>query len=485
MDAIVFKKNKQLDKNIEKENSFEKYLHTQQKKLTNPKIKNQKMNLIKPNNNPYPLNLKFISSYQNFSPPSKTCLSDKNITESNIDSKSKNLITNYTYNNNFRPYKTISIEEKISKALENKKNLSLRKNEETLEKFYQKENKYKKIKENMMKLKMKNYKLNYKSNYMKELRLKIYNILNKGRKEICHDYKIKNNDFNMKFVEHLKGNFNMKKTINYHQNFHFDKNDNGESHNKLKMIIDLDSIKFNENDTLNLLKQKLTEQEKKILFDQPNYFLNSNLKFLEFKPISLTSRLIKEEKILKSGNKKTRNVMRNKKINNFQLEIKKTEDDSNNNKILKPHLSNKEKNDIKSTLNLIYKDINKTVYNYRTETFGNTHKNIAKEMHEKIINNMKDELRLKGFKTISQERKDFNQKLKEDFRFHNFLYNNFLGKKNDCSKDKKKKKLVLSDDNLKGQVGQSFNFKNFNKEEIDFVNKYNYMIKTNMTDETE
>ena len=46
MDAIVFKKNKQLDKNIEKENSFEKYLHTQQKKLTNPKIKNQKMNLI-------------------------------------------------------------------------------------------------------------------------------------------------------------------------------------------------------------------------------------------------------------------------------------------------------------------------------------------------------------------------------------------------------------------------------------------------------
>ena len=106
-------------------------------------------------------------------------------------------------------------------------------------------------------------------------------------------------------------------------------------------------------------------------------------------------------------------------------------------------------------------------------------------MHEKIINNMKDELRLKGFKTISQERKDFNQKLKEDFRFHNFLYNNLLEKKNDCSKDKKHKKLVLSDDNLKGQVGQSFNFKNFNKEEIDFVNKYNYMIKTNMTDETE
>ena len=468
-----------IDKNLDKVYSFEKYLHIQQDNLLNSdnlNPNNNKKSLLRPT---YPTNLKFVS-YQSFSPPNKTktCFSQSNITAS-YNSKNTiggNLITSYTYNNNFNPYQTnhISIDKKILKVKENKKNLLLKQSKETLEKFNKKEKKLKSIKDNMLKLKMKNTFKNHKQNYMKELKLKIYNLLNKGTKNICDEFEFKNTAFNLKLLDFLKGNKNMKTTINYHKNFRFDKYDNGEGHNRYKMIVDIDSIKQNEDEQINILNEKLNDKEKNYIKEDPTYFFQSSLKTIEFKPISLTSRLINEEKLIKSYKK----FQQKGKIDHFNFDIKDI-DNNNNQRSLREKLSNRVKTDFNSTLNFVCNDINKSVYNERTKSLDNNKRNIPKELHDKIINNMIEELRVKGFKTISQEKKDFEKKNIEDYRFHNFLINNISDKKNNSLNQNNYKKLKLNEESLVGQVGKSYNYKNFSKEELDFVNKFKEIIKSN------
>ena len=380
---LINNDNNIINNNLDKVNSFENYLHIQQDNLLNYdnlKSKNSKMSFLKPT---FPTNLKFVS-YQSFNPPNKTntCFSQTNITGSynSRNSISKNLITSYTYNNNFNPYQTthISIDKKILKAKENKKNLLLKQSKETIEKFNKKEKKLKSIKDNMLKSKIKNSLENHKQNYMKELKLKIYNLLNKGTA------------FNLKLLDFLKGNKNMKTTINYHKNFRFDKYDNGEGHNRYKMIVDIDSMKQNDDEQINILNEKLNDKEKNYIKEDPTYFFQSSLKTIEFKPISLTSRLINEEKLIKSY----KNFHHKGKINNFKFDIKEI-DNNNNQRSLREKLSNRVKTDFNSTLNFVCDDINKSVYNQRTKTLDNNKRNFSKELHDKIINNMIEELRKK------------------------------------------------------------------------------------------
>ena len=92
---------------------------------------------------------------------------------------------------------------------------------------------------------------------------------------------------------------------------------------------------------------------------------------------------------------------------------------------------------------------------------------------------MIEELRVKGFKTIYKEKKDFEKKNIEDYRFHNFLINNISDKKNNSLNQNNYKKLKLNEESLVGQVGKSYNYKNFSKEELDFVNKFKEIIKSN------
>ena len=465
-----------INNDLDKIHSFEKYLHTQQDNLLNYDNLSSKKNKIPFLRPTYPTNLKFVS-YQSFNPPNKTktCFSQSNITAS-YNSKNtinKNSITSYT---NFNPNKRnhISIDKKILKVKEKKKNLLLKQSKETLEKFNKKEKKLKSIQDNMLKVKMKNTFNTHKQNYMKELKLKIYNLLNKGTKNICDDFEFKNTTFNLKLLDFLKGNKNMKTTINYHKNFRFDKYDNGEGHNRYKMILDIDSIKQNEDEQINILREKLNEKEKNYIKDDPTYFFQSSLKTIEFKPISLTSRLINEEKLIKSY----KNFHHKGKIDHFNFDIKDIDNNSNQ-RSLREKLSNRVKTDFNSTLNFVCNDINKSVYNERTKTLENNKRNIPKDLHDKIIHNMMEELRVKGFKTISQEKKEFEKKNIEDYRFHNFLINNISEKKSNSLNKNNYKKLKLNEESLVGQVGQSFNYKNFNKEEIDFVNKFKEKIKSN------
>ena len=87
---------------------------------------------------------------------------------------------------------------------------------------------------------------------------------------------------------------------------------------------------------------------------------------------------------------------------------------------------------------------------------------------------------MKGFKTITQEKNEFNIRKNEDVRLKNFLMDNLRKKIINTNNKNIKKQFHLNEESLIGQVGQSFNFKNFNKEEVEYINLYKDQIKTNL-----
>ena len=62
----------------------------------------------------------------------------------------------------------------------------------------------------------------------------------------------------------------------------------------------------------------------------------------------------------------------------------------------------------------------------------------------------------------------------------NFLMDNLRKKIINTNNKNIKKHFHLNEESLIGQVGQSFNFKNFNKEEVDRINLYKDIIRTNL-----
>ena len=98
---------------------------------------------------------------------------------------------------------------------------------------------------------------------------------------------------------------------------------------------------------------------------------------------------------------------------------------------------------------------------------------------------MKDDLRMKGFKTITQEKNEFHKREKEDVRLKNFLLDNIRKKNNNTNNKNIKKKLYMNEESLIGQVGQSFNFKNFKKEEVDNINSFKDKIRSNLEEKTD
>ena len=471
----------------EKENSFEQYLLTQQQNLFKGNLnqKNTKISLLK--SKPFFMNnTNYLSTFQTFLPKNKNYLTQTTTLNSFLSKDTKNNISmnnNNTTNFNFRKTQ-MSLDEKLLMVKENRNALLLKQNQDTVEKFYQKEKRLQTVKDNMLKTKMILDQKNHKINYMKRLKLKIFNIINKETKKICEDFDYKNTIFNIKTCDYLKGEHNIKQSISYHSDFRHDKNENAEAHRRSKMIIDMDSIKEDNIDSLELLKKKLSSKEKKLIKEDPTYYFQSNLT-MNFQQMPLTYRLIKEErnKEMKFGKKRLESFnFANKNNDNYNINnlIDDNKKKNEKNKIIK-----KKKNDIKTNLNEIYEKINKTVYDNKTKTLLNISRNIPKELHEKIINKMKDDLRMKGFKTITQEKKEFHKREKEDVRLKNFLLDNIRKKNNNTNNKNIKKKLYMNEESLIGQVGQSFNFKNFKKEEVDNINSFKDKIRSNLEEKTD
>jgi hypothetical protein len=206
----------------------------------------------------------------------------------------------------------------------------------------------------------------------RKLRMKIFNILKKNPISLCNKFENINSKYNNKIIKYLKGPYYLKKCINSNSKFKYNYLD--------RENIFLSRIYHSKIDIKNLpkeiLKENLSEDELKSIWQKPNYFLNSN-PYLKNTIIKKNKSLLEnfqiEEEFEKINNE---NIKKDKTLNDiFQLKIKI----NNNNleekienlkkevsqKIIKMNLQNKKKGFI----------------------FGK--KNMPKQLNKEIENNMK------------------------------------------------------------------------------------------------
>ena len=241
----------------------------------------------------------------------------------------------------------------------------------------------------------------------------------------------------MKLIDFLNSKINVNNSLKFHKTFHFNKNENGEAHNRLNFLTDIDSLKDNENQQ-KLLEKYLNQNELNLLEEEPNFFLENEELKKYFKPKNLFLRLENEEK-------------NNNNINNKTIENNKN---SNENKKFSMNLN--------KTIEKFKIDMNKKIYNSKLNLNDFNKENKIKKEHDNIFKTMYNNIR-KNYK---------NNYLKNDFDNIKkiFLKNNLnqtLTNKYDLI-DKKVK--------IKNQKKSN---ENLIEKEIDLINFYNNKIKDN------
>ena len=416
---------------------------------------------IKPstsNRNTNPLTQRFQtpfkenSHYSNFKimSPSRTFF-----TSNTIDTN----YTNRTNNNKTKSFiKSLSpltqksnINEKIFIANENKKQLLKQKQDNILEKYQERNKRIQKIREKIKKKKIFiSNKIN-KLNDMRRLRLKIHNIISNQGTNLCDEFESKNSAFNIKMFDYLSGKHNLNQSIKYQSKFRFDKIDNGEGHDRYKMLIDVDTMRQNEEMSDKILENELNLNERRLIIEDPDYFFHNNVSD-KFKSISLVQRINQEEN---SGRK-----------DNFLPFINQNFIDSNTkskSRNLKEKLSNRIRTDVSKRLNDIKNDINKTIYIKRTKDLNFKNDEIIKEQKDKIFKTMIDSLSNISHETLKKEMNDNRDKRE---KMYETLNPNNLNKR-------RKRQYTFDYINDKSK----FTFDTFNKDELELLKSIKKQIK--------
>ena len=408
-----------------------------------------------------------IVSYQNITPSTlKSFYTPNSTLETNFTyNKIRRKISNSNNNNTNNSYKKknplkyiqnerLNIDQKILLAQQNKQTILNKKNEMYIEQYKKKEKKFNEIRENTKKKKI--YIMNKikKINDMRRLKLKINKIIQMESYDMCHEFEAKNSSFNIKILDYLSGKHNLNQSIKFHSIFRFDKIENGEAHDRYKMLIDIDSMKNNEELKDKILEKKLNIKEKRLINEDPSYFFQTNVGN-NFKTISLTERINEEDGFYKINEKST------------DLNSNKKESKGRN---LKEKLSKRLKTDINKNLLDIKKDINKTIYKIRTKKL-NHNENLALIEREKIIQNMIDSLKNNYSRNSNDNETERRKMYKTVFKYGHrrrfstlFHLNNVLNNNND-EKNNNENPLIS----------------NFKKEEIDFIKVYKKQIKDNFS----
>ena len=349
----------QKQKNFEN-SSFNQFIKTQKNFRQPLKIRTSiKQNLLTNETTDRTRENSHIISYQNITPSTlKSFYTPNSTLETNFTyNKIRRKISNSNNNNTNNSYKKknplkyiqnerLNIDQKILLAQQNKQTILNKKNEMYIEQYKKKEKKFNEIRENTKKKKI--YIMNKikKINDMRRLKLKINKIIQMESYDMCHEFEAKNSSFNIKILDYLSGKHNLNQSIKFHSIFRFDKIENGEAHDRYKMLIDIDSMKNNEELKDKILEKKLSIKEKRLINEDPSYFFQSNVGN-NFKKISLTDRINEEDGFYK---------IKDETIN---LDSNKKESKGRN---LKEKLSKRLKTDINKNLLDIKKDINKTIY---------------------------------------------------------------------------------------------------------------------------
>lgn len=412
--------------------------------------RNKKLTLLQLHKNPF--NLTFQSFQKNH-----TAYSQSNTIETNYSYHKdfNNTVSKFNYNIYLEPI--ISIDEKLHKAAKKYKVISQKKKKYVIEKLFNKEKNLEKVKANLHKTRLKILAQNNKIDDMKRLKLKLHNLLTKESNNLCEDFELKNTLFNTRILDFLSSNNNLKQSLLFHSKFRFDKSENGEGHNREKMLVDIDSMKKNEDNSSNFITQHLSKYEKKLIRDDPRYFFQSNLKSFVFKPLTLTQRIQKEEN----------GIYDFKKIDDFDFEKLNMCKDEGVKKKKKQKVNHKIKNDIEKQLNEIHSNLNKEIYLDRTNFLDLLNKKKVDE-REKIIDEMNNRIRLNNILLLKDQKKiDFRKRV---FTFRETQ--NLLSTNNSSE--------ILSHENQQtSNFGHNYNLKNFNPEDVEFINRCKDKIKKN------
>ena len=272
---------------------------------------------------------------------------DKNINISSSLTKNDSYL-NY-YNNPTNNKKILS--KKIIKKKENKKDV--------IEEF--------KSKKNFVNMQMMDKHMRKLKEKMKRTKFKLFKIIINNEKGQCHSFERKNNHFNYRLHNYLNSDSFFEKNKKFHRKFHYSKNDLNLCHDFRKHYIKPNNPEENTKLTSNLVLRLLNEEDKKMIYSDPYFFLKDNkylYKITNTKFKSLLYRLKEEE-------------AKNQLNGNLDTEIKESESSE----------KNKSKKEIPKLENIPPKIINnkpKTLA--RNRTVDNEMNYYNKKYIDKIIN---------------------------------------------------------------------------------------------------
>jgi hypothetical protein len=159
------------------------------------------------------------------------------------------------------------------------------------------------------------------NNDMRKLKLKLHKLINHKPTSQCSIFEYRNEFFNRKLNDYFRSEKYLNNKLQYHKNFHFDKNDLGEAHDRMNMILNLKSEKDMIKCQYKIIKddfnKQFSDEEKEAINHEPSYFipnkqLNNRIGIAKHK--TLIETLNEEEEI-----EIKRNEKHHKKRNDLSL----------------------------------------------------------------------------------------------------------------------------------------------------------------------
>jgi len=275
------------------------------------------------------------------------------------------------------------------------------------------------------------------SDYKRKLRLKIFNLLRKNSISLCKKCENKNTKYNEKVISYLKGPIYFKNVVNSNSEFKYNYLDR--ENNFLSTVFNYDIIE--KKLPQEILKEGLNNEELKLLWQKPNYYLYLNpfIKYFKIKENkSLLNNFQLEEKVEKMNNINSqkniilKGIMELKNIDNNINNIEKkieNEKEKIKNKIIKLKLYKKKKNFIIGKTNIpdnLKKEIDKKLNKSLKISYSssNIHVSIFSDEFQNVIQkNLKDYSLLKNKSNI-EKRIEIHNKMLDKLNKEKVMDNN-------------------------------------------------------------
>ena len=314
-------------------------------------------------------------------------------------------ITSNNNNNNFNKtsYSKFSFDKRLKLTLQNRDNLLNKRILNLKNELKTKDEKLKRNKSEINELNKRHFEDAKKLKEIRQLKLKIHNLLKNHKSKICNEFESKNKFFNMKMLEYLNGNTFLNQQFQFHKHFRFDSGDY-EAHSRRKMMTDIQEIKKNSEfeEQLNF-KKYFNDKEKKIISIDVNYFIKdendfNNYSFLKEK--TLTQKLNEEE--IRRKNKIRIKLIKNKNDKNILKKEKSKErkclTEDNKIKIKKIIQTENEITKAEEIVTKVEKEVNELLEENKENKIKDNNK--KKDLENQFINLDKDLSSIYKFKVI-------------------------------------------------------------------------------------